>query len=475
MGTPFVMVVIALRRVVVLRVMVLPVKVLRVVALGVVAVGVMALGVVVRRAVLVVSLLTAFVMGSSLSGSARAQSIRDVAREHVTEGLEQQPKKAKKPKRRAAPQPPPRAEPPPAAAPAPVAAPGSLRDTAAPAGVNAPVPPPPAAPRRGPERVFGRDLVLDPRIGGGFRGWVPDQYPLVSVDHAEYYTWSLELKARLFGFLRLHRGYYESNGLRGPRTNEAVVAAQIGELVPKAAWLLGTIGVPLSKRWETVVQYETRSFSTAARPEQPVAVIPRSTSPDTDLASIPRTTEPLRMVSGFETLVLGVRYSHDAEGSGLLGESQGKLPPMYLGVGFTQYRKPYQLRVASSILNEALFDARFRGAGLAYGLTTTRKADQPYVVLDMQLGAGEVSLLDDLTVNELLPDDWLIGYVQGNATAGYILPVLRTRPGFLLTGEVSVGGASFFYFHLKGGDDAPSLPLNWDFLWSVHLSGTVPL
>jgi hypothetical protein len=38
-----------------------------------------------------------------------------------------------------------------------------------------------------------------------------------------------------------------------------------------------------------------------------------------------------------------------------------------------------------------------------------------------------------------------------------------------------VGGASFFYVHTKGGDDATSLPLNWDFLWSVHLSGTVPL
>jgi hypothetical protein len=415
------------------------------------------------------------VMVSSLAAPAHAQSIRDVAREHVSEGLEQQPKKAKKPRRK-----PPRVEPPapvPAATPAPPArAPARVGDAPAPAAATAPVPPPPSAPRRGPERVFGRNLLLDPRIGGGFRGWVPDQYPLVSVDHAEYYTWSLELKARLFGFLRLHRGYYESNGLRGPRTSEAVVAAQIGELVPKAAWLLGTIGVPLSKRWETVVQYETRSFSTAARPEEPVAIIPRDTSPDTDLASIPRTTAPLRMVSGFETLVLGVRYSHEAEGSGLLGESQGKIPPMYLGVGFTQYSKPYQLRVASSILNEALFDARFRGAGLAYGLTTTRKADHPYVVLDMQLGAGEVSLLDDLTVNELLPDDWLIGYLQGNATAGYILPVLRTRPGFLLTGEVSVGGASFFYFRTKGGDDSnQSLPLNWDFLWSVHLSGTVPL
>jgi hypothetical protein len=421
---------------------------------------------------LATSLCLLSVAGGSLlcPRAASAQSIRDITRQHVTEGLEQPRKKKKQPKAAKA------EAPPAAAAPAPSSPPKTLSDSAAPVPTAPAVPPPPEPPEPGPARVFGRNFRLDPRIGGGVRGWVPDQYPLVSVDHAEYYTWAFELQARLFGFLRLHRGYYESNGLKGPRTHEAVVAAQIGKLAPKAAWLLGTLGVPLSKRWETVVQYETRSFSTAARPEQPVAIIPRNTSPDVDFASIERTTAPLRMVSGFETLVLGVRYYHEAEGSGLIGESQGQLPPMYLGVGFTQYSKPYQLRVGESTLNEALFDARFRGAGLAYGLATSRKTDRPYAELDVQVGVGEASLLDDLTVNELLPDDWLIGYVQGDATLGYILPVLETRPGFLLTGEVSLGGASFFYFHLKGDeDDQPSLPLNWDFLWSVHLSGTVPL
>jgi hypothetical protein len=416
--------------------------------------------------------LLAGVVMLGMSSPLRAQSIRDAAREHVEQGLERQPKKKRKRAKPASPAPAQPAAPRENAAPPP---PAPAARAMADASVAAPAPPP-EPPTSGPERVLGRNLQLDPRIGAGFRGWVPEQYPLVSVDHAEYYTWSLELKARLFRFLRLHRGYYESNGLTGPRTRGAVIAAQIGELVPKAAWLLGTVGVPLSKHWETVVQYETRSFSTAAHPEQPVAIIPRNASPDTDLGSIERTTAPLRMVSGFETLVLGVRYYHDAAGMGLVGESQGKLPPMYLGVGFTQYSKPYQLRVGDSILNEALFDARFRGGGLAYGLATSRQQDRPYAELDLQLGVGEVSLLDDLTVNELLPDDWLIGYFKGDATVGYILPVLRTRPGLLLTGEASLGGASFFYFHLKGDEQSePSLPLNWDFFWSVHLSGTVPL
>jgi hypothetical protein len=93
------------------------------------------------------------------------------------------------------------------------------------------------------------------------------------------------------------------------------------------------------------------------------------------------------------------------------------------------------------------------------------------------LGLGEVSLLDDLTVNELLPEDWLIGYLQGNVTLGYVLPLLRSRPTPLLTGELSAGGASFFYFKLRSSDSeqAPSLPLNWDFLWGARVSLTLPL
>ena len=75
--------------------------------------------------------------------------------------------------------------------------------------------------------MFGKQLQLDPKIGLGYRGWYPEQYPLVSINHAGYYTWSLDLKAKLFGFLRLHRGYYESNGLKGPRTRGAVVARDV--------------------------------------------------------------------------------------------------------------------------------------------------------------------------------------------------------------------------------------------------------
>ncbi len=389
-------------------------------------------------------------------------------RQHVSEGLKDKPPppqedkpKAPRPKKKKERRPAPPAEAPPAQ---------TARDAPPPAED---IPPE----ERLPKRVFGKRLELDAKVGSGVRGWYPDQYPLVSIAHASYFTWAIDLKAKLFGLIRLHRGYYESNGLKGPRTQGAVVARDVGRLVPKAAWLLGTLGVPLSRRWETLVSYETRSFVTRARPAAAVAIVDRSTPPDTDFSTLPRSDGPLEFVSGFETLVLGVRYFPERGGAGLVGERSGPIPPMYFGVGFTQYSKPYQVSVGNDALDELLFDGRFRGAGLAYGLSTQRQIERPYVDLDAQLGLGQVRLLDDLTLNELLPDDWLLGYLQGDVTLGYVLPLLRTRPSLLLTGELSVGGATFFYFRTKEGDSnqAPALPLNWDLLWSAHVSLTLPL
>ena len=241
--------------------------------------------------------------------------------------------------------------------------------------------------------------------------------------------------------------------------------------------MLGPLGVPLSRRWETLVSYEARRFETRARPSAPVAIVSRKTSPDADLGQLPRSEQPLELVSGFETLVVGVRHFPDRGNAGLVGDPVGRIPPMYFGIGFTQYSKPYQVQVGGDPLDEILFDGRFRGAGLAYGLATGRAVDRPYLSLDTQVGLGEVSVLDALTVNELLPQDWLIGYLQGNVTLGYILPLFRGRPTPLLTGEVTAGGATFFYFQLRdsAGQNAPTLPLNWDLLWAAHVSLTLPL
>jgi hypothetical protein len=315
----------------------------------------------------------------------------------------------------------------------------------------------------------------------------------VSVKAHEYFTWSVEVSAKLFGLVNIHRGYYESNALAPPRTSSAEVAAQIGNQVPKAAWLLGMIGVPITKAWEPVIRYETRAFRTTAVPDSPVRIVPHDTPANADITTpgspyfTPTTTSRFSMVSGFETLVLGLQYNQSDDGSAVINPDAGPLPPFYFGVGFTQYTKPYQVTVGNSVLDQYLFDARFRGAGLAGGVQLPTKPDHVLLSASAQLGLGEVRLLDDMTLNELLPKtqqgsglrppEWLIGYLQGDVTIGYVYPLLRTAPAVLVTIAANGGGATFFYFktQVEQGQSVSAPPLNWDFLWGIRGMVTVPL
>lgn len=327
-----------------------------------------------------------------------------------------------------------------------------------------------------PIRVIGRDLQLDIQLGAGYRGWVPQQYDAVDVDVGNYFTWTIDVRARFFRLINLRRGYYESNGLAGPRTDEAATAARIGQFAPKAAWLLGTIGVPISKAWEPVIKYESRAFDTRATPRQDVCIVDRKADPDT-LDACPGTTGNLRIVSGFETFVAGVRYDHAKEGSAVVATRKSKFPPIFFGIGLMQYRKPYQITIGSNTLDEYLFDGRFRGAGVALGTDLGGGIDQFFADVDMQLGLGEVSLLESLKLNDLAPDDWLIGYMQGTATIGYRWPMIRAAPTLILVPAVTGGGASFFFFETDPGqgEEGTTAPVNWDFLWAVRVSLLVPL
>lgn len=337
----------------------------------------------------------------------------------------------------------------------------------------------PETKKTGPElpvRVIGKDLKLDLEIGGGYRGWFPQQYDAVDVEVGSYATWSIDVRARLFDLINIRRGYYESNGLSGPRTEEAAVAAQIGQYAPKAAWLLGAIGVPITKAWEPVIRYESRAFDTRATPRQDVCVVDRKADPDT-LDACPGMMGDLRIVSGFETFVAGVRYDHAKESSAVVAKRKSKIPPIFFGVGLMQYRKPYQITIGTSTLDDYLFDGRFRGAGLALGTDFGGGIDQIFADVDVQLGLGEVSLLESLKLNDLAPDDWLMGYVQGTATVGYRWPMIRAAPTLILVPTLTGGGASFFFFETqpKPGEQGTTAPVNWDFLWAVRLSLLVPL
>lgn len=331
-----------------------------------------------------------------------------------------------------------------------------------------------------------QNLLLDPIFGGGVRGWLPAQYPTVHATAGTYYTWSLDIKATLFRVINIHRGYYESNGVVGPRHQGAAVAADTVGKARNAAWLLGVVGVPITRAWEPIVRYETRAFQTTAQPNQPVRIVPFNTSPDTDLSTIPLTTNRLSMVSGFETLVIGMQYDQSEESAVTIRPNSAKLPPFYFGVGFTQYSKPYQVTVGDSVLDSILFDARFRGAGLALGTALPGKPD--YIVFDasVQFGLGQVRLLDRLTLNELLPDtpgrsglrppEWVIGYLEGDVSLGYLYTLLRTKPSVLVSLVANGGGARFFYMktQTEQGEKVTLPTLNWDFLWGVRAYVTVP-
>lgn len=404
------------------------------------------------------------------TGPARADSIRDAVEGHLDQGLEEKqdkpPPKKKPPPKRSQPKP-------------------SPKKSQRPHGDNAvvwsteqePEQEQPKDPDPLPRRVFGENFKFDPKVGVGYRGWLAQDYPLVSVPHTGYFTWSIETKARLFRYISLRRGYYESNGLSTPRNQTASTAEDVGKLAPKAAWLLGVIGLEISRAWQPIISYETRAFEATAQPKAPVRIVPRSASADDDFTLLPETTQPLRMVSGFETFVAGVRYDHSKSSSAVIGGSNGSLPPFYLGLGLIQYSKPYQVRVGGDVLGELLFDAKFRGAGLAYGLDTSVKAERPFIDLSGQVGFGEVKLLDDFSLNDGLPAHWMIGYLQGNVTLGYLHPLLRTRPTVFIEGALNGGGMTFFFFKTKAeeGEDTTSAPLNWDFLWGARVAVIVPL
>lgn len=399
-----------------------------------------------------------------ISEPASAQSLGERVDQHVDQGLERKPKKKKKKRKKPRRSDPGRPQP---------AHHGSA--------------PPPAheeeeeaePEEKGPQlphRVLGGKLKLDPMAALGYRGWKPQDFPSIDVSTENSLTWSIGARLSLY-FVSIHRAAYESNGLSSPRRSGASVATRAAGAAPAAAWVLGVVGFPVGWVLEPIIRYESRAFESTLTPKKPIRIIPRSASKDDDLSLFPATTEELTMTSSFETLVVGLMYHHDNDPSGIIQTKGGWFPRIYFGVGFTEYAKPYMVRVGDQVLDDLLFDARLRGAGLALGLETPQKPERFFVELSTQVGIGEVRLTDDFTVNETLPDDWMIGYAQGELTFGYLHPLLRTRPTLLGGLAASAGGATFFYFKPISSDEEEQStpPANWDLLWGLKAFLVLPL
>ena len=332
-----------------------------------------------------------------------------------------------------------------------------------------------------PRRVIGKYLKIDPRVGFGVRGWIAQSYPAVDVAPAAYTVWSASLKGRFFNFVNLHHGYVESSSLAAPSRPSASQAAQIGALVPKAAWILGVVGIPVNRTWEPIIRYETRAFSTKATPNREIRIVPYDISTaELEAANITSgelTSSELDVTSSFETLIFAVRYDQSLSSSSVVesGGQRTPLPPLYFGVGLMEYRKPYQLVVGDSVNDRFLFSGQFRGAGLAFGFRTASKPRNFFLDFASQVGIGEVELTDGFTLNELLPADWLIGYVQGIATVGYLHPLWVGPPTLFLSAELSGGGATFFYVEtaVEEGEQIQAPLLNWDFLGGANIALTM--
>ena len=403
----------------------------------------------------------AFVVAAAFATSpAAGQSLGGAVKDHVNQGLDKKPKKKKKKrKKRKKRQPMQHSRP----------STGGVAYTK-----------PAEKPKNGgaelPHRVLVKEFQLDPYVALAYRGWKPQDYPTLTVKTENSATFAVGARMKLFGILTIDRAHYESNAFASPRRSGTGIAQDAGKAAPAAAWFLGQIGIPIKWVLKPIIRYEARAFESKVTPDRPVRLVPRSAGANTDLSTLPTVTQTLRMSSAFETFVVGMQYHHDNDPSGLIQTEGGSLPPIYLGVGLVSYKKPYMVRVGDLVLEDLLFDASFRGIGLAFGLETPQKPKRFFADLSGQVGLGEVQLTDSLVLNEELPDDWYIGYAQGDLTVGYIHPLLYTAPTLLGGISASIGGATFYYFRAFAEEGEQQAPLaNWDILWGARIFLTLPL
>jgi len=329
-----------------------------------------------------------------------------------------------------------------------------------------------------PKRVIHKKFQLDIKAGGGYRGWAPQQYPTVSVNMASYFTWAVSVKARIFEWLNLHHGYYESNAASNPRTSYNQDAIVLGELATSAAWVVAAMGFPILDMLEPMISYESRAFKTKAKPKYgaEVCIVPYSMSGDT--VGCTPTTEAMSIISSYETIVAGIRYIPSKNPSAVAHTPDKKLPDFFFGGGYLSYLKPYQVTIGTETLSDYLFTGRFYGGGLALGLNYNGGINNIYLRSWAQLGLGQIRLTKDMTLNELAPEDWLIGYIAFNATLGGQIALWKFAPTLIFIPEVTAGGASFFFFKTGvsgGGEEADPQTVNWDILWTIRASFVLTL
>ncbi len=328
-----------------------------------------------------------------------------------------------------------------------------------------------------PRRVIHENFKLDLTVGGGYRGWAPQQYSTVAVDPSNFFTWSVGARATFFKVVSLSKARYETNNAASPRQSYVASAAKYGSYALKAAWFLAELGVPALEKFEPTVRYESRSFMAHAHSKEasPVCVVPFNQ--DADVKGCETTEREMTITSSFETAALGIKIHPDDGSSAVINDEPVRPPSIFIGGGYLSYLKPYQVTIGEHTLEEYLFSGRFYGGGLAFGLDFGGGVNQIDVDVWVQLGLGWIRLTEDMTLNEVAPEDWLIGYIQGNASLSYQWAPFDFAPSLLIVPVGTVSGASFFFFEtdVDEGEETVTPLVNWDLLYSVFLSFVITL
>lgn len=323
-----------------------------------------------------------------------------------------------------------------------------------------------------PKRVIHENFQLDLKVGVGYRGWTPQNYPAVSVEPAHYFTWGVGGTARVFKVVSLSKLRYESNNAAAPRRSYMASAAKYGRYALKAAWFLMELGVEALKQVQPVLRYESRAFLTRAKAtgKVPVCVVPFKQ--DADVEGCTTDDHEMTITSSLESAALGLRFNTVGKSRVMVDSEQTLSPSIFVGAAYLSYLKPYQVTIGEYVLDKYLFTGRFYGGGLAFGLNAGGGVNTPYIDAWFQLGLGRVRLTRDMTLNELAPDDWLIGYVQGNVRISYQWAPFDFAPTLLFVPDIAVSGASFFFFEteVEKGEETAMPSINWDLLYTARLS-----
>jgi len=322
-----------------------------------------------------------------------------------------------------------------------------------------------------PLRVIHENFRLDLKAGAGYRGWAPQQYDTVSVRPANFFTWSVGGNVVLFKTVSLSKMKYETNNAASPRASKVASAARYGSWALKAAWFLAELGFPVLETLEPAVRYESRTFMTTARSDAGTTVCIVPFDQDTDTEDCPLRDDRMTITSSLETAAVGLKIHPGKNSFAVINGEPVKAPRFFVGGGYLSYLKPYQVTIGEHTLGEYLFTGRFYGGGLALGLEVGGGVNKPYLDVFAQLGLGKVRLTSDLTLNELAPEDWLIGYVQGHVNLSYRWAPFDWAPTLLIVPSGTVSGASFFFFETSSEEGQVATPsINWDVLYTVRLS-----